>query len=156
MAPNHDSFVGDGLGMRFTTEHGVLWSEGEGQIVNALTYLVCGLTFWLVVPGAYALATFMRTACHRYELTDQRLRETTGVFFRRTDELELYRVADIAVEQPLLQRFVDRGRVVLRTADRSTPTVTLNAVPRPTEVANLIREHVERCRVAKGVRHFDT
>lgn len=134
----------------------MLWTATEGQIVNSFTYLVCGLTFWLVLPAAYALYVFMRTACHRYELTDQRLLEHSGVFLRRTDELELYRVSDIAVEQPLLQRLLGRGRVVMRTADRSTPTVVLNAVSQPAAVANLIREHVERCRVAKGVRHFDT
>lgn len=140
----------------FTPEQGSVWTASEGQIVNLFAFVLCGLTFWLVLPAAYALARFMGTSCHRYELTDQRLLESTGVFFRRTDELELYRVVDLVIEEPLLQRFVGRGRVVLRTADRSTPTVVLNAIPNPRQVGALIRNLVERCRVAKGVRHFDT
>lgn len=140
----------------FMPERGSLWTASEGQIVNLVAYVLCGLTFWLVIPAAYALARFMGTACHRYELTDQRLLESTGVFFRRTDELELYRVVDLVTEEPLLQRLVGRGRVILRTADRSTPTVVLNAIPNPREVGALIRDLVERCRVAKGVRHFDS
>ena len=140
----------------FTPEQGRVWTASEGQIVNLLAFVLCGLTFWLVLPAAYALARFMGTACHRYELTDQRLLESTGVFFRRTDELELYRVVDLVIEEPLLQRLVGRGRVVLRSADRSTPTVVLNAIPNPRRVGALLRNLVERCRVAKGVRHFDT
>jgi len=140
----------------FTPERGSVWTGSEGQIVNFVAYVVCGLTFWLVLPAAFALARFMVTACHRYELTDQRLHESVGVFWRRTDELELYRVLDIAIEEPFLQRLVGRGRVVLRTADRSTPVVVLNAIPNPSAVGYLIRDLVERCRVAKGVRHFDT
>ena len=92
---------------------------------------------------------------HVYTLTDQRLRETTGLLFKHTEELELYRVKDISVEQPPRQRLVGRGRVILRTSDRSTPIVVLNAVPGALAVADLLRDRVERCRVAKGVREID-
>lgn len=140
----------------YTSERGAVWVAVEGQIVNLSVFTVCFLTAWLFLPALYAVGRFIQTACHRYELTDQRLLERSGVFRRRTDELELYRVADIAVEEPLVQRLVGRGCVVLRTNDQSTPIVTLSAVPNPREVAGTIRQLVERCRVAKGVRHFDT
>ena len=43
----------------------------------------------------------------------------------------------------------------LETSDRSTPHIVIEAVPDPLGVADLIRECVERCRVAKGVREFN-
>ena len=133
----------------------MLWAATEGQIVNAPTFVLCLLTFWLIVPPLYALWRFLLTHAHVYEVTDQRLRETAGLIYKATEDLELYRVKDISVEQPPLQRLVGRGRVVLRTSDRSTPLVTLNAIPSPLSVADLLREHVERCRAAKGVREID-
>ena len=48
------------------------------------------------------------------------------------------------------------GRVILRTSDRSSPVVVLNAVSQPLHVADLVRHHVERCRALKGVREIDS
>jgi membrane protein YdbS with pleckstrin-like domain len=139
----------------FVDEAGVLWSASEGQVVNAGSFVLCGLTFWLVVPLLVLLWRVLRTWRHQWVLTDQRLREFSGVLFRDVEELELYRVKDISIQQPPLQALFGRGRVTLRTSDQSTPLVVLNAIPQPLEVADLLRRCVERCRVAKGVRELD-
>ena len=139
----------------YSSESGLLWNGSEGQVANAFTYLVCGFLCWLIVPLFYALYRFLQTACHTYSLTDQRLREGSGILFRQTDELELYLVKDIRVQQPLLQRLVGCGRIIMMTSDRSTPVVVLNAIGNPLAVADLLRDCVERCRVAKGVREID-
>ena len=101
-----------------------------------------------------ALVRYLRVSNHRYELTGQRLREQKGILFRKSDVLELYRVKDVSVDQPLMQRLAGCGRVVLQTSDMSTPIVVLEAIPDPLAVADLIRDGVERCRVSKGVREF--
>ena len=132
-----------------------IWQASEGQVVNVWPHLAGLLFFWLVVPLLYAVYRFLVVNAHVYWLSDQRLRERRGVLFRKTEELELYRVKDISVEQPPLQRLFGRGRVVLRTSDRSTPIVVLSAIPTPLAVADLLRERVEACRVAKGVREID-
>lgn len=139
----------------FRPEGGVLWSSSEGQVSNIGTTLLCLLGFWLVLPLLYAGYLALRTACHRYTLTDQRLRERRGILSVTIEELELYRVKDITVQQPLLQRLVGRGRVVLATSDRTTPVVVLNAIFCPEHVAHMVRACVERSRVAKGVREID-
>ncbi len=137
------------------TQEVSVWFSTEGQVGNAGTYFLCLLFFWLLVPLAYALFKIVATLCHTYSLTNQRLRESSGIIFRKTGELELYRVKDISVRQPLLQRLLGCGQVILLTSDRSTPQVVLNAVPAPIAVADLIRHQVECCRVAKGVREID-
>ena len=139
----------------YSLESGLLWSGSEGQVANAAAYLVCLLLCWLIVPVIYAVYRFVQAACHNYKLTDQRLHESVGILFRQTDALELYRVKDIRVQQPLLQRLVGCGRVIMVTSDRSTPVVVLNAIGNPHAVADLLRDCVERCRIAKGVREID-
>jgi membrane protein YdbS with pleckstrin-like domain len=147
----------DGLGADrpYRDEIGVLWSASEGQVTNAALFVVCALTFWLVGPLFYALYRAWWTANHRYIVTDQRLRESVGILSRRVEELELYRVKDISVQCTLLQTLFGRGSVTLLTSDRSTPTVVLRAIPNPIGVADMLRAHVQRCRVANGVREFD-
>ena len=136
-------------------ESHVIWEETEGQVVN-LGWILLGIgLFWLILPLFMTAWKIWRTANHRYTLTSQRLREHAGVLVKDTEELELYRVKDISVHQPLLQHLLGRGQVVLLTSDRSTPRVVLSAVVDPQAVANLIRQHVEQCRVLKGVREID-
>lgn len=134
---------------------GYFWKESEGQVVNAGWILLTIFTFWLVIPLIYTAWKMIQTACHSYSLSSQRLRERAGVLTKHVDELELYRVKDISVHQPLLQRLLGRGEVILITSDRSTPKIILSAISNPIKVADLIRKAVEQCRVEKGVREID-
>lgn len=136
---------------RFFCESKELWSASEGQIANLQVYFFGVLFCWLVVPLLMAAWRSLTTAAHTWELTDQRLVESEGVFSRRTEVLELYRVKDITVSRPFVQRFFGRGQVLLATTDRSSPLIVINAVRAPMEVASLIRHHVEQCRAVAGI-----
>ena len=48
-----------------------------------------------------------------------------------------------------------RGRITLQSTDASCPTLLVNTVPNAISVSQLIRDAVEACRTAKGVRAFD-
>lgn len=133
-------------------EGGLIWEQSEGQVAHFWVYLACGLLAWLVLPLLFAGWRALRTSRHRYELTDQRLCEQRGVFLRDTEQLELYRVRDISVVEPMVQRLFGCGSVVLVTTDRTTPVVVLKAVSEPHVVADLIRSRVQACRLANGVR----
>jgi len=107
-----------------------IWSASEGQIDKLGYFALCIAFSWLLVPLIMLLIRYLQTLLHHYELTPQRLRERTGILNRRTEELELYRVKDIAIEQPLAQRLFRRGRIVLQTSDRSTPVIVVNCIAR--------------------------
>lgn len=138
-------------GGRFFCESKQLWASSEGQIANLPVYIFGLLFCWLLVPLLIALWRSVSTAAHSWELTDQRLVESTGVFSRRTEVLELYRVKDISVSRPIMQRMFGRGQVLLATSDRSSPVVVINAIRSPMVVANLLRQHVEQCRALTGI-----
>src|SRR5262245_39566167 len=102
-----------------------LFKGSSSAVVNLGTFLLCGAVFvtalaasFLVPPpwnfllwGAAAVAlayAFVRWLVIRfrvYEVTNERLRLTTGILTRRTDELELYRVKDATLVEPLATRF---------------------------------------------------
>jgi uncharacterized membrane protein YdbT with pleckstrin-like domain len=139
----------------FQPDSPAVWTASEGQVDNLGYYALCFAFCWLLFPLVAMCVRYLRTALHCYELTPQRLTERTGILSRQTEALELYRVKDIAIEQPMLQRLFGRGRIVLQTSDRSTPEVVLNCIRSPREVARVLREQVEKCRVTKGVREID-
>jgi uncharacterized membrane protein YdbT with pleckstrin-like domain len=132
-----------------------LWQGRPSQWVNARTYLFCLLTCWLIIPACVAAVRWLRTRTTRYELTSQRLLVSTGILSRQTDALELYRVRDLRIVQPLLLRMLSLGDVILDTSDITTPFVALQGVPDARILADVIRTHVEQCRLAKRVREID-
>lgn len=140
---------------QYTADSELLWMASQGHVSALGYYLLCLAFGWLLIPLVMAAIRFLQIARHQYELTEQRLYERSGILFRRAEVLELYRVLDLSVEQPFLQGLVGSGRVILTTRDSSTPRIVLEAVPDPLAVADLIRDRVERCRVAKGVREFN-
>lgn len=109
----------------------------------------------LAVPAVWMLAVWIGTKCHRYEITSERVKITTGLLSRKTSEIELYRVRDYSVVEPFWLRLVGCGDVVLVTADRTTPHFVLHAVPRAQTLKDQIRQHTERMRQQRGVRDLD-
>ena len=138
-----------------TEELHELWSTSEGQVANAHIFAISILTCWLVVPVLYALYRYLKTANHHYTLTNQRLVEETGIFVKNVESVELYRVKDLSVSGTLAQTIFGRGRIIVQSTDTTSPTLVINAVPDPIAVSHLVRQTVEQCRSARGVRAFD-
>ena len=161
-----------------TTEpaEALVWRGTPSQWTNFGVYLFCLLlaagivaAYFLVPPASqnplilaglalpvlWALGRWIATACHRYEVTSERVKITTGLLSRRTSELELYRVRDYSIVEPFWLRLVGCGHVVLQTADRTTPQVVLNAVPHAATLKDQIRAHTEKMRQRRGVRDLE-
>lgn len=133
----------------------IIWEGSPSQATHFWTYVVCGLTFFLVIPLFYALWKWIETRSHRYVVSNQRIRETSGVFNKRTDSTELYRVKDVVLLQPFWYRMFGLGTIELRSSDVSSPLVALYAVPNPAELREKVLFAAEARRDAKGVRELD-
>jgi len=109
----------------------------------------------LVVPAILWTVRWWMNRTTVYELTTQRLKIRSGILNRRLDELELYRVKDYVLEQPLLLRFLGLGNVTLVTSDASTPSIALRAIAQAEDVRELLRNAVQTERDRKRVRELD-
>jgi uncharacterized membrane protein YdbT with pleckstrin-like domain len=138
-----------------SAQENTIWEGSPSQVTNLGTYVVCTLLFFLVVPVFYAIWCWIVTRCFRYNVSDQRIRITQGVFNKRTDSIELYRVKDVVLLQPLFLRLFGLGNVELRTSDKTSPLLTMNAVPEPEALREKILLAAEARRDAKGVRELD-
>lgn len=158
-----------------TEQETTLWRGTPSQWTNFGTYLFCALLAGgiiylkiaytgqgseyvlagLAIPVLWALARWIGTATHRYEITTERIKLSTGLLSRQNSELELYRVRDYSVIEPFLLRMVGCGNIVLVSADRTSPQVVLRAVPRAAVLKDQIRTHTERMRRRRGVREVE-
>ena len=108
-----------------------------------------------LIPALWAGWKWLTVRCHRFEISTERLKMFEGVLNRSVDEIELYRVKDTQIQQPILYRLFGLGHVILETSDRSHPKATLNAIKAPREVGEILRREVESLRDKKRVREVD-
>lgn len=121
---------------------GIPWAEKTSHVVWAGGLM---LILW----------KYLEIRCTRYRLSAEQLTATHGVLNRLTDNLELYRIKDTQVFEPFWLRPMGLGNVCIHSSDKTTPTLTIRAIPKPTDMAGLVRQQVEAERVRKGVREFD-
>lgn len=119
---------------------------------NAVKFaLLGGLFLWFVVPCLVALWKWIIVRSRVYELTTQRIRVTTGILNKRTEEMELYRVKDYSLVEPFTYRLFGVGNIDILTYDTTTPRLHLEAIPKPSQIREQFRTYVEACRTQKGV-----
>jgi len=148
-----------------------LWKGHTSQWVHIWYYIFCillaaaalgGIPFTaglsaigLVVPALMWLVRWWITKTTSYELTTQRLKIASGILNRKLDELELFRVKDYAMDQPLFLRMLGLGNLTLVTSDASTPTIAIKAIPGVEDVREKLRAAVSSERDRKRVREMD-
>ncbi len=147
----------------------VIWSGSSSQVQNLHIYILCALVaggviaaamyynqpligIGVAVPFVFALARWIALRSRHYELTTQRVRLRRGIFSKRTDELELYRVKDVTVVEPFWQRLFSLGNITITTNDASTPNLTMEALPGAAQTREALRNAIEDCRDRKRVR----
>ena len=134
----------------------VLWSGHPAHAKDLGYHLLCWVFSPLVFPLFMSLARYLQTRFTRIEITSERIRITVGVFSRRMEELELYRVKDTSIAEPFLLRVLFKlGHLVLRTSDASNPLLVIPALPDVRHLREELRGCVEKIRAVKGVRELD-
>jgi membrane protein YdbS with pleckstrin-like domain len=105
-----------------------------------------------VAPGVLLLLlVWIRVKSSSYRLTTQRLFVRRGWLAKHVNELELYRVKDVLVDQGGLQRLLGYGTITVLSADDTTPEVDLARISRPTAVKEMIRTQYRAARQREGV-----
>jgi uncharacterized membrane protein YdbT with pleckstrin-like domain len=131
----------------------LMWKAEDGLVFDAFTIsLIAG---WVIFPLMSVGWRYLVTNAVVYELTEERLSVKRGVFNLVSDELELYRVRDYTLYEPLFLRIFGVSVIVLDTSDRTTPVAIIDGVKGGGELISKIRSLVEVCRKKKGVREID-
>jgi uncharacterized membrane protein YdbT with pleckstrin-like domain len=134
-------------------EEKIVFKGSPSPVVNLGTFLLCavgsfflmvciflswnqfsnpairyGLVILLLVPVGIALGKWALLKARVYEVTTERLKVTDGIFSKKTEELELYRVKDTTLVEPFFLRIFGAGNIVITTADASSPTLELEGL----------------------------
>jgi membrane protein YdbS with pleckstrin-like domain len=131
-------FIGLGMALAIRAQD-VSWPGWVGLVPLGLGVLLL-LLLWIRVKSS------------SYRLTTQRLFVRRGWLAKHVNELELYRVKDVVVDQGVLQRLLGYGTITVLADDDTTPEVRLVRISRPTTVKEMIRSQYRAARQREGVR----
>lgn len=150
----------------------IVWRGKSSQVLNLKHYLlatvIAAVCIWAavkfssylllgcLVAAVYALYYFLVLNAASYTLTNQRIIRRAGVLNRTTYEIELYRVKDVHLFEPLQLRIFGLGNISLISSQRSTQLFGIKAVSRASELREQLRHLVEARRNEKGVGEYDT
>ncbi|MCG6190858.1 PH domain-containing protein [Maribellus maritimus] len=127
-----------------------------GLLPGTLEKYLLGLPVYLLSAAFFLLCYhLLKTRCICYEINPEELQYTSGIFHRKHEYIELYRIKDFQVDRPLLYRFFGLGTLVVYTSDKTTPVFRLEAIRKPEEVYTVLRGLVELNRKEKHVYEID-
>jgi membrane protein YdbS with pleckstrin-like domain len=151
----------------------MVWKGSSSQLLNFKHYIIAliiiAASVWAAVhfdnnliliaallAALYAFYNFLVVNSATYTLTNQRIISRRGLFNRTTFEIELYRVKDVHLYEPLQLRMFGLGTISLMSSQRSTQIFELTAIKDAIQIREQLRHLVEKRRNEKGVGEYDT
>jgi len=117
---------------------------------------VGALLVTILTVGLAAIYLWIRTLGKHYRITSQRVVVQSGVFGKRMDQIDLYRVVDFAVERSFGQRIMGTGTLVLEAMDKTTPELRIEGIRADVnQLYERLRAAAEVEKQRRGVRIMD-
>lgn len=118
-------------------------------IVSAAIFFPAFTLFILIPFGImfiYGLYKYFFLRSFKYEITDEKVKWTRGIFARNVDFLELYRVRDMSLNQPFSLRLINAMHFTLETSDKTHPFFLFKGIEYSEQWADDFRDLVENAR----------
>lgn len=137
-------------------DENTIWEGSPSHWTSFTYYLLC-----LILTPVFGLGVLMglwrylTIRTWKITITSQRMIEEKGVLSKTTNELELFRVKDIRLDQPFFLRLVGLSNLILFTSDRTSKVIKIEGVENGKELREQIRISVDKRRDEKGVVERD-
>ncbi len=140
----------------------ILFEEyvGEQTAAQESVRLACKAAHWagalfVVVALMKILYKALYLKSILYQITPDRIEWNRGVFNRKVDNLDMFRVIDIKLHRSLLDRLLGIGKVTLMTQDKTDPVFEFEKVRRPRELYDYIKSASLVADRKHGVVHLE-
>jgi uncharacterized membrane protein YdbT with pleckstrin-like domain len=125
-------------------------------IILALTFLLLAwwlspyfIAFSLVVSGlAWYRLLYIRS--FKYQVTAEYILLTQGIFFKRIDQVELFRVKDYIITQSFIMQVCQIMVLTLKSTDAENATIRFQGIPE-SNIIETIRERVLEARKSNNI-----
>ena len=105
--------------------------------------------------GIFLIALYFKRVFRAYVLTNQRLIVITGIFSKKVDEIELFRITDSLTDQSFIDMWADIGDITVNSSD-FTGQVIMRKIPNPYYIRDTLRNQYTKVRQTSGTVLLET
>jgi membrane protein YdbS with pleckstrin-like domain len=157
--PNHEEIIWEGNPSQFlnSAEYGVWIFIFIGVLVLGVFLPAAFLSLILLAPicAIHCAFLFWKLKTTVYTISTQRIRIRSGLFSKKVQEIELFRVRDTSADQSFTDRIIKIGNLRITSGDATDPELLIKAIPEPMEIREKLRQEVLLLRQKFGVRELD-
>jgi membrane protein YdbS with pleckstrin-like domain len=113
------------------------------------SYVCAGVLSLAVVGLVWMLVLHLRRKGRRYRITDRTIDYEVGVFSRRVETMQLWRVQDLDFRQTFFERILGIATIHVFARDVTDPEVLLRGLPASREIFDRLKE---ACEIARQQR----
>ena len=117
----------------------------DQYLVEGMLYL--SLFLFLVLVYTYIDMLF----CTSWHITEERIQLKRGVFYKKRDYIELYRVVDYEETQSLIQMIFLNKTVTIISGDKPHPVLKIYGIDNKLLLIDYIRTRVEKQKRLHGI-----
>ncbi len=132
---------------------GLELTESQALVVSQYR-LTAGLGLAVLVVFILLMKA-LKLKMTRYEVTPERIEWGRGIFDRRVDNLDMYRVIDLNMRRTVFDCIFGIGTVGLITTDKTDPEFEFEKVHRPRELYDIIKNASLEADRRSGVIHLE-
>lgn len=105
----------------------------------------------MIAMSLHILYMLLYLRLMKFTVTNEQIIYNHGVFNRKSEFIELYRVIDFHEDVSFIQNLLDIKTVTVHSGDRTTPRLRIPGIPLGYPLVQTLRERVEYNKRRKGI-----
>ena len=138
--------------LRFTSDAFELSEAKYRAIENARLLAATALVIIAFLTVAYRIAVLKTIS---YEVSPDRIEWSRGIFSRKIDNLDMFRIVDLKLHRSLLDCVLGIGTITLITNDKTDPEFKFVKISAPRELYDLLKDATLDADRKQGVIHLE-
>ena len=127
----------------------------QNQVLGIDHYAHLGGLCMILVVLLGMLLKLAKLKSISYEITADRIEWARGIFSRKIDNMDMFRVIDLKLHRSLLDCIVGIGTVTLITKDQSDPKFSFRKIRRPRKLYDILKKTALDADRKQGVMHIE-
>jgi uncharacterized membrane protein YdbT with pleckstrin-like domain len=127
----------------------------ESQAVNVGIYREYGAFAIIALAVLMCLVRIVQLKSISYEVSPDRIEWSRGIFSRKIDNLDMFRVIDLKLHRSLLDCVLGIGTITLITNDKTDPEFKFTKISAPRELYNILKDATLDADKKQGVIHLE-
>jgi uncharacterized membrane protein YdbT with pleckstrin-like domain len=134
------------------------------QLINIVWVFLGGLSlsiahsteqYWIALFCLIPLYKILDYACWTYDIYDDRIVESRGIFSVTTREVYFHRIKSVMMERPFWMRILGVGNIMVRSSDQFTSYFVIYGIDNVEEFEEDFQNVIQDKRKENGMKEYE-